>query len=851
MKRISLLLLALLLGSLSLPAETVNGQQRILGSSWRIFQGGTGAALSLPGAALPETSWPASVPSTVLGSLVEAGEYPGCLESRNYAAIDPERFASPWWYRTEFTVVPEPGKHYLLCFDGISYSADIWFNGQFIDQATGPFRRFCYDITAYIQENNSLAVQVRQALPGEPGIGFVDWNPRPADESMGLFREVKLITVGEVAMEHTTVRSTLDGTEASLTVETRLTNLTDRPVRGRLVGTVDGKRFYHDLTLAGGEEKTVVLTEGECPALRIREPRLWWCNGMGSPDMYSLGLSFVTETGLSDSQTLDFGIRQVEQYYTPEGHLAFRLNGREVLLRGAGWTDDIFLRDNPRSNAMQVAYVRDMNLNLIRFEEFWGTSENVYDLCDRNGIMVLVGWSCFWEWEVYLRKPHDPLYGGILTPAEVDLVSTSFEDQVYWLRAHPSILAWFTGSDRIPLPDLEMRYRDFLSAHDDRGYITSASGLKSPISGPAGTKMMGPYDYVGPIYWYSPEAPGKAVGFNTETGIGAQLPVRESLERMGLEMTWPTGTDWDYHCTVAAEDMHSLDALKRAVKGHYGEPADLETFLKEADHLNYDGTRAMFEAFRVQVPRATGIVQWMLNSAWPSLYWQLYDWYGQPTAAYYAVKAGNAPVQLIYHYADKKVYAVNETQETVEASAVLECYQSDGSKLWKSTRPVVVEPYRPVEVAALPSLKKGCTFLQLRLERRGQVLARNSYVLTPQEDVHDWAHSTWYDTPISRYADFRPLLKMKQTAVSLEKTWTAEGDLLVTVTNTGSAMAFQLRLAARAADGSLLCPVFWEDNWMTLAPGERRTLRCTLPVEEAGRLDRITVSGWNVPAAAL
>lgn len=106
---------------------------------------------------------------------------------------------------------------------------------------------------------------------------------------------------------------------------------------------------------------------------------------------------------------------------------------KKFLVRSAGWTDDIFLRDTPESNETQVQYVCDMNLNSIRFENIWGTSQNVYDLCDRYGLLVLVGWSCHWEWDSYLGSPCDE-YGGIKIEHDMDLIARSLNDQVLWLR---------------------------------------------------------------------------------------------------------------------------------------------------------------------------------------------------------------------------------------------------------------------------------------------------------------------------------------------------------------------------------------------------------------------------------
>ena len=281
----------------------------------------------------------------------------------------------------------------LLDFDGICYRANVWLNGQQIansDEMAGTFRQFEYDVTKAIAKDNELQVEVFRAQPGDPNTGFADWNPRPADESMGIWREVRVKTCGPVSVAHSAVRSrvnteTLD--EAWLTIATELTNHTDKPVSGKITGTVEGQTFEYPITLNAHEKRSVALPS----EIRVEHPRLWWCHNMGKPELYNMTLEFVADGKVTDDEQLTFGIREVKDYYTSEGFRGFMLNGKPVLIRGAGWTDDIFLRDTPETNELQVRYVRDMNLNCIRFENIWGTSQNVYDLCDRYGLLVLTG----------------------------------------------------------------------------------------------------------------------------------------------------------------------------------------------------------------------------------------------------------------------------------------------------------------------------------------------------------------------------------------------------------------------------------------------------------------------------
>ena len=767
---------------------------------------------------------PAQVPGTLMGTLTANGIEPEALTADDYAKINKTQFDKSWKYRTTFELKQlNEGEHAVLSFDGISYRANVWLNGKQIANSKemyGPFRQFEFDVTNEIAGDNKLEVEVFRAQPGEPNIGFADWNPRPADESMGIFREVHVKTCGPVALSHSAVRSRVNTqtlNEAWLTIATELHNLSDKPVEGIVQGTADGQQFSYRVSLAPGEKKRFVSpTE-----IHIINPKLWWCHNMGKPELCDLHIEFVEDRKISDSENVRFGIREIKSYLTDEGYRGFTLNGKPVLLRGAGWTDDIYLRDTPETNRLQLEYVRDMNMNTVRLEGFWGTSQNLYDLCDELGLMILVGWSCHWEWDSYIGAPCDELYGGILSPENIDLIARSFEDQVMWLRYHPSIIGWFVGSDMLPKPELEQRYQQFLSTEDDRSYLTSAKDQVSELSGRSGTKMAGPYEYVGPSYWYQPEAPGGAFGFNTETGIGAQLPVKESLQKMLGPNLFPIDQRWNILCTASSGDMNSLKQLNEVIRNRFSEAKNIDEYLRHADLLNYESTKAMFESFRVRWPHTTGIIQWMLNGARPGIYWQLYDYYKQPNAAYYGVKKGNAPVQLIYDYYTQAVYAVNETLQPVKSTARMQLLTD--SKTTSDSTQIEVAPGTVVKVFDINTAQAPAAFLLLKLGNT----ATNEYFITGEKDTYDWANTTWVHTPITKYASYAMLDKLCTTDVEMTITPTSDG-YQVKVSNPTDKVAFMVRLTAKQ-QGQLICPAYWSDNYLTLAPGETRTVTCKLP----------------------
>ncbi len=831
-----------------LPALLVHAETLTLSTGWLVQSSAkvqtAGNVLSTDAADV--AGWyEATVPSTLMGVLTANGVEPEALTAEDYQRIDKKRFDVSWWYRTTFTISRVSLKNrVLLSFDGICYRANIWLNGHLVagkDEVVGTFRQFSFDVSPYVREQNVLAVEVFRAQPGEPNIGFVDWNPRPADESMGLFREVKIKTCGDVSVSHSSVRSRVNTEtlqEAWLTIDAELKNLTDKPVTGVLRGTFNGRLLTTPVTLKPYEHRMVVLGND----IRVEKPRLWWCHTLGKPELYDLHMEFEQDGVVSDAEDVRFGIRDIKSHLTPEGYRAFTLNGRDVLLRGAGWTDDIYLRDTPERNRQQLEYVRDMNMNTVRLEGFWGTSQSLYDLCDELGLLLLAGWSCHWEWEEYLGSPCDPQYGGITSEESIRLISKSFADQVLWLRHHPSIIAWFVGSDRLPVPDLEQHYRQFLATCDDRPVVISAKQMKSTISGFSGTKMEGPYDYVAPAYWYDPQAPGGAFGFNTETGVGAQLPVRESLQKMLRGTLWPVDARWNVLCTASSSEMNTLARLTAVIDARFGPSKTIDDYLHRADLLSYEGTKAMFESFRINVPRATGIIQWMLNSARPSIYWQLYDYYLQPNAAYYAVKRGNQPVQLIYDYQRRAVFAVNETLKPVTLKASMRCI--DGAADIQNKTILMLKAGAVAKAFDVPAQKSPAAFLFLKAtDSKGQELAVNDYFLPSERDEYDWKKTDWVTTPITRYASYRALDNLPRVDCLLTSKRVRNGYEL-TLKNPSSTVAFFQRLKVKDATGRLVCPAYWSDNYVTLAPGESRTITCMLPANSKDAAVRFEVEGF-------
>jgi len=846
-----------------------------LQSSEKINQGGKD--ISVPG--YSTTGWyPISVPSTVLASLVENQVYIDPYYGTNMKDIPRDQFKVPWWYRTEFELSKEQSDNtVLLGFDGINYKANIWLNGKKIagpETLNGAFRRVKLAITeAIVPGKNTLAVEVVPPKPGDFSIGFVDWNIDPPDNNMGIFREVTLHFNSGISIENPFVETRINPgnpKEAALTVETELVNHSGNNQSGILKGVIDNIHLSKQVALAPGERAVVTFNPDEYHELNLENVELWWPCQLGEPSLYKVKLSFEIGDSVSDSCELHFGIREVEDYVNDGGHRGFKINGKKVLIKGAGWTDDLLLQDNHESLTAQVGYVKHMNLNCIRLEGFWGKDQKLYDLCDQAGILIMAGWSCHWEHEQYLGKPVDPLYGGVTEPEEIELIAQSWEDQILWLRNHPSIFVWNVGSDMIPHPELEKKYIDSFNRYDrTRPYLNSTGGFGSEqgiitdveviseISGSSRVKMLGPYAYTPPVYWYTDKKLGGAYGFNTETCPGANVPPLESIKKMIPEdQLWPINETWEYHC--GKNNFSTLDRFQKAIEMRYGKARDVNDFANKAQILNYELMRPMFEAFQANKSIATGVVQWMLNSALPKMYWQLYDSYLMPNGAFYSTRKACEPLHLLYNYGDHTINIINDHLDRVtNYRAGIRVFNIDSSEVLNKTVNINVPEESSSVVYKLPENLELTTsyFLDLRLlDEKGKEKGNNFYWLSTRKDILDYKaeFEDWpFYTPSKEYADLTGLSSMPKVSLSVDSHFEISGDKQlgkVVIKNQGDNIAFfiDLRVAGKIS-GRTILPVFWDDNYISLLPGETRSINVQLSVKDMGNEEPVfEIYGWNL-----
>jgi exo-1,4-beta-D-glucosaminidase len=811
-----------------------------------------------------------SVPSTVLAAQVADGavsnpyfatnlrqipgaNYPIGKDFANLPMPADSPYLCGWWYRTEFTAPDAKiqNQRLWLHFDGINYRGDIWLNGHKIADSSsvaGAYRTYDFDVTDFLKPGlaNVLAVEAFAPTEKDLGINWVDWNPCPPDKDMGLWGAVNLVTTGAV-----TVRSPMAVTHfedeslqvADLTIYAEVHNATDRASKGVVSGTAAGVHFEQPVELAAHEDRTVVFTPEQFPALRVHNPQLWWPYQMGQPHLEPLTVSFTSQSSVTDQQTVEFGIREITSELTADGNRLFRVNGKRILIRGAGWSQDMLLRTSEARLRDQFRMVRDMHLNTIRLEGKLET-DSFFHLADQQGILVMLGWCCCDQWEHWKDW----------TPENLTVATASLRSQMLRLRQHPSLLVWLNGSDNPPPPDVERAYLHVeTETHWPNPVLSSATGTPTSVTGESGVKMTGPYDYVGPSYWYLDHRFGGAYGFNTETSPGPAIPSLASREKFLPDPNvWPPSEDWRYH--NGGGEFTNLKAFDEAMDAVYAEPHSAADYTRMAQTMEYDSERAMFEAYSKNKYVSTGVIQWMLNNAWPSMIWHLYDYYLDAGGGYYGVKKACEPLHIQYSYDDRSIVVVNSTYASASGlHASLVVHNLAWKELYTAEAAVDAAADSSQRVFEIPdNLYSGANrifFIDLKLtDASGRVVNHNFYWVPGTLTTFDWEKTDYTHTPAARQPDLNALTHLPAATVVARAAivTTPQGrEIRLHLENTASSLAFQISAAVRTPSRGLIAPVFWSDNWIELIPGESTTLTAMLP-EDAGDAVIVNIEGWNI-----
>jgi hypothetical protein len=820
----------------------VDGGMDLGGSTWRLQRDSLvkadGAALSKPG--FQDGDWVlATVPATVLSSYWNAGALPDPNYGANQLMISDSFFYADFWYRTEF-VPPNAfsGRRIFVNFDGINWKAEVFLNGQNLGRIEGGFMRGCFDVTSLIRQKEKNALAIRIEKNAEPGsikqktletaglnggalgadnptyhasIGW-DWIPTVRGRNIGIWNDVYLTASGPVTIENPFVKTTLplpDTSQADLRVEVSLNNHESKPVTGILKGRFGDVAFEQPVSLDASSMKIVVLEPSTNPRLRLINPKLWWPAGYGDQNLYNAELKFDIAGKSSDTKSFKTGVRQFT-YSEEGGTLRIWINGRRFVGRGGNWGfPETNLRYRGREYDIAVGYHKDMNFTMIRNWVGQTGDEEFYEACDKHGIVI---WQDFW-----LANPVDGP-----DPFDNDLFLRNAKDFVQRIRNHPSVGLYCGRNEGNPPKPIDDGIRKMMpELHPDLHYISnSAWGV---VSGG------GPYAAQTPKYYFKNRATTK---LHSELGMPNIVTIDSLRQMMPESALWPQGLEWGLH-DFNLTSAQRLSGFRSMIDKSYGGADNAEDWVTLAQFINYDGYRAIFEA---QGKNRMGILLWMSHPCWPSFVWQTYDYYFDPTAGYFGSKKGSEPLHIQWNSNTDMIEIVNYSAGNVPSlTARAEILNMDGSVKWEKTASLdctedsVVAPI----TMEYPSDLSSVHFIRLKLMRSGAIVSENFY---------------WRGTEEGNYTALRTLPKVNLAQKTAEERQGNKWILKTELTNTSEQPAIMVHLkAVRARSGDRILPALYSDNYVSLMPGEKRTIRIQLEdADTRGESPRIVVEGFNV-----
>jgi hypothetical protein len=809
------------------------------------------------------------------------------LAQFSYLPNHPNPWDKPYWYRSVFKV-PEAdnGRHFQLIFKGINYRAAVWVNGQQIADSTqmaGMFAEYSFDVSRLIKAGaeNVLAVKIYPLdCPGLPSteqlkalgdfypnggptgdigrnvtmlcsVGW-DWVPPVRDRNMGIWLPVYLRTSGGVTIAYPKLVTELpdlpDTSHAKLSLNLKLLNHNMSDENGKLTVTVTPEtfQFSKDVSVSKNSQSVVDLNAENIKELKITNPYLWWPNGYGKPNLYRIRLQYATGSGISDDTSFVFGIRTVSSRAVDvKGSLRrdFYVNEKRVHLTGGAWVPDMMLNRDSIRYDYEMHLCRNANINLVRI---WGGGvtpcDEFFEAADRYGLLV---WSDFW----ITGDTQGEFKGSPDWPLEGNVFLRNVTSTILRIRNHPSLLVWTGGNEGHARKELYDAMRESIITLDGtRPFIPSSSGFAKlpagwngswPDNKASGVYSGGPYQWQDPLVYYKKAIAATDWVFKDETGIPSQPPYN-IMSKIVPDLVWdnklpfPLNNTWGYH--DAATGGGRYDLYYKEMVTRYGMASSMEDFCNKMQLMNAIGYQGIFEAAGHKLNDIGGVMLWKLNAAFPSVVWQVYDWYLMPNAGYYFMQNACEPVHIQLNISDMKVTILNRTYHPVPGLiAQTDVFSIDSKQLFHEEKSISLTATEVKETTSLSSVlapAKGVNFVVLNLKNStGKVISHNAYWLSDD-------------------GDYKSLIEMQkisiQAKVLSEAKDMSENSWKIQITNSTKKIAFFIR-PQLTSDAEELLPSYWSASYFTLAPSETITVTVDCPAAIlTGKTPVIKISGWNV-----
>lgn len=885
---------ALVLNATETPRQKLDGLWQIQ-SSFLVKEDGDRVSMATY---RPDGWSQTEVPTTVLRALVKNAVYPDPRFALNSFRLpdasdefnDKEKLAQfshlpghhnpwtdPWWFRTSFSLARPgaPESRTWLHFDSINYRAEVWLNGHPVadrQEMVSMNQRFAFDVSSWVVVgSNCLAVKVwRVDHVGSPGTQLVpleknrfedhqsdapmdyavqlaggyDCFPAVPDRYTGILQDVWIETTGPVTIQDPFVVTELPLPRtdlATLKISATLANAGAEPVSGVLKGCIRqaSLKFEVPVRLAGHESRQVTVA----PAPVLKYPRLWWPNGYGVQSLYDLDLEFVSGK-VSHHQQMRFGVRQVSsEMHEYKGHYGRRIliNGQKVFARGGYIQPDMLLDWTPERIDKEIRYYAAANLNLVYFEDIANPPDFLFDACDRYGVMIgQCFYGCSW------------MQTGSKYPADVPLVIRCSRDILKRYRNHPSLVMYMASNEGFTREEVYRPWRASVLELDGSRFWVPSNGMPNTTPDkvqpwfredmPTGMTDLGfnTYGWEEPSEYYRRVREVPNWMFMTESG-SASLPPLSSLEKFIPKLgevepgpLFPLDPTWAHHGANAYYKPYD-----RAVRHVYGEPNTVADYVWEGHLATADQHRAMFEAVNHRLWDITsGFTQWKINSAWPDVQWQLFDWFLKPMVSYYYIQRANQPVHVQLGMLEPTVTVVNHGLQRRSGLKVRARVLDAATRVLCDKQAALDVPancYRDAfelpKITDLPPVY----FVRLDLaEAAGKRVADNLYWL-----------------PAVKGGSMQALRELPPVKLEAKCKLEAHGREVIArvkVRNPTDRLGFFIQLAlTQGAGGPEILPVLWDDNYFSLLPGETREFTARFAAGDVGSAKpTLEIGGWNI-----
>lgn len=836
----------------------------------------------------------ATVPGTVLTTLVDNGVYPDPYWGINNVLIPDSICRMNWWYRTEF-VLPDNIRrttNHVITFNGINYKAQVWLNNHLLGNINGAFSRGIFNVTQFLNYDGKNILAVKIIPPHNPGIPheqsaraikgpnggalcldgptFIssegwDWMPAMKDRNIGIWQDIVLSSFGDVSSENIYVKTDValpDTTKAEIIIEMDLLNHSSESQEATVNFKIDDINFEKKFFVEANGKKKIHLSGDEVEKLIIKNPRLWWPNGYGKQNLYTLEVKTSDKNGLNDYKTVRFGIRELEYelavntleneiqrinlnpldayqsnremidrinrksisggMFVPqllcdvnssgvslsEGnhpYIVFKVNGRKIFCRGGNWgMDDAMKRAKKEDLRKYFELHKAQNFNMIRNWTGESTQSSFYELCDEYGMLVF---NDFWM----------STEGYNLAPLDNKLFLENVREVIIRYRNHPSIAVWCPRNEGFAPLELEKEITDMLVKYDGTRYYIGNSRLINSVNS-------GPWDFKTDDYYFK-----KSDGFASEVGTFS-VPTYRSLNKfMSKEDLWPIGDVWCYHDWHTTE-WPNFSEYQAYIDSVYTKSLDAKMFCNISQIQGYDSYRAIFEGWNSKMwKNTTGVLLWMSHPAWPSTIWQTYTWDGETTGAFYGCKKACESLHLQYNPVTKKIESINMSYCQRNVILKYEIFNLDGKLVMSDEKKIDIESDTVNEQFDISGLdiKKGLYLLRLTIGKNKNDVSINDY---------------WINTSgeICRNSLFS--IGSANVAVLIKKI--NNDNTIIEVVNKSNRLAVGIKLSLKdIAKDEYILPVIFSEGYFNLLPGERRMLKLDKKLEKN---QSVVVEGLNV-----